>query len=56
MKFESFGLLLVNAFGEKKKISARLYSPAAGVYLPEGRHPVIPFSQHSIIPIVSAAN
>jgi hypothetical protein len=29
---------------------------AAGVYLPEGRHPIIPFSQHSIIPVVSAAN
>jgi hypothetical protein len=24
---------------------------AAGVYLPEGRHPIIPFFQHSIIPI-----
>jgi hypothetical protein len=29
---------------------------AAGVYLPEGRHPIIPFFQHSIIPVVSAAN
>jgi hypothetical protein len=26
-------------------------SDAAGVYLPEGRHPIIPFFQHSIIPI-----
>jgi hypothetical protein len=24
---------------------------AVGVYLPEGRHPIIPFFQHSIIPI-----
>jgi hypothetical protein len=24
---------------------------AAGVYLPEGRHPIIPFFQHSIIPV-----
>ncbi len=29
---------------------------AAGVYLPEGRHPIIPLFHHSIIPIVSAAN
>jgi hypothetical protein len=29
---------------------------AEGVYLPEGRHPIIPFFQHSIIPVVSAAN
>jgi hypothetical protein len=29
---------------------------AVGVYLPEGRHPIIPIFQHSIIPIVSAAN
>jgi hypothetical protein len=29
---------------------------AAGVYLPEGRHPNIPIFQHSIIPIVSEAN
>jgi hypothetical protein len=27
-------------------------NPVAGVYLPEGRHPIIPFFQHSIIPIV----
>jgi len=30
--------------------------PAAGVYLPEGRQPIIPLFQHSIIPIVSEAN
>jgi hypothetical protein len=24
---------------------------AAGVYLPEGRHPIIPLFHHSIIPI-----
>jgi hypothetical protein len=30
-------------------------SQAAGVYLPEGRYPIIPFFQHSIIPVVSAA-
>jgi hypothetical protein len=29
---------------------------AAGVYLPEGRQPIIPLFQHSIISIVSAAN
>jgi hypothetical protein len=29
---------------------------AAGVYLSEGRHPIIPTFQHSIIPVVSAAN
>jgi hypothetical protein len=29
---------------------------AAGVYLPEGRHPIIPLFHHSIIPIVSAVN
>jgi hypothetical protein len=29
---------------------------AAGVYLPDGRHPIIPIFQHSIIPVVSAAN
>ena len=29
---------------------------AVGVYLPEGRHPIIPIFQHSIIPVVSAAN
>jgi hypothetical protein len=27
------------------------YFTAAGVYLPEGRHPNIPICQHSIIPI-----
>jgi hypothetical protein len=36
--------------------SMALYASAAGVYLPEGRHPIIPFFQHSIIPFVSAAN
>jgi len=30
--------------------------PAEGVYLPEGRQPIIPLFHHSIIPIVSAAN
>jgi hypothetical protein len=30
---------------------AVLPASAAGVYLPEGRHPIIPFFQHSIIPI-----
>ncbi len=30
---------------------ARLHSPAPFFYLPEGRHPIIPFFQHSIIPI-----
>jgi hypothetical protein len=30
---------------------AVLQTSAAGVYLPEGRHPIIPFFQHSIIPI-----
>jgi len=29
---------------------------AAGVYLSEGRHPIIPFFHYSIIPVVSAAN
>jgi hypothetical protein len=29
---------------------------AADLYLPEGRHPIIPIFQHSIIPVVSAAN
>jgi ABC-type branched-subunit amino acid transport system ATPase component len=29
---------------------------AACVYLPEGRHPIIPIFQHSIIPVVSATN
>jgi hypothetical protein len=29
---------------------------AAGVYLPEGRNPIIPLFQHSIIPVVSTAN
>jgi hypothetical protein len=29
---------------------------AAGVYLPEGRQPIIPLFHHSIIPIVSEAN
>jgi hypothetical protein len=33
-----------------------LSASAAGVYLPEGRHPIIPFSQYSIIPVVSEAN
>jgi hypothetical protein len=28
---------------------------AAGVYLPEGRHPIIPIFHHSIIPIESEA-
>jgi hypothetical protein len=36
--------------------TAVLSASAAGVYLPEGRHPIIPFFQHSIIPIVNAAN
>jgi ABC-type branched-subunit amino acid transport system ATPase component len=35
---------------------AALPDYAAGVYLPEGRHPIIPIFQHSIIPVVSAAN
>jgi hypothetical protein len=30
---------------------AVLPASAVGVYLPEGRHPIIPFFQHSIIPI-----
>jgi len=30
---------------------AILPNSAAGVYLPEGRHPIIPSFQHSIIPI-----
>jgi hypothetical protein len=29
---------------------------AAGVYLPEGRHPIIPIFHHSFIPVVSAPN
>jgi hypothetical protein len=29
---------------------------AAGVYLPEGRLPIIPIFQYSIIPVVSEAN
>jgi signal transduction histidine kinase/DNA-binding response OmpR family regulator len=29
---------------------------AAGIYLPEGRHPIIAIFQHSIIPVVSEAN
>jgi hypothetical protein len=29
---------------------------AAGVYLSEGRHPIIPLFHYSIIPVVSAAN
>jgi hypothetical protein len=33
-----------------------LLASTAGVYLPEGRHPIIPFFQHSIIPVVSAVN
>jgi hypothetical protein len=31
-------------------------SDAAGVYLPEGRHPIIPFFQHSIIPIAKLSS
>jgi hypothetical protein len=29
---------------------------AAGVYLPEGHHPIIPFFQHSIIPIAELSS
>jgi hypothetical protein len=36
--------------------AAEIGSPAAGVYLPEGLRPIIPIFQHSIIPVVSAAN
>ena len=35
---------------------AVLQGSAAGVYLPEGRHPIIPFFHYSIIPVVSEAN
>ena len=36
-----------------RKFAAKPVVPtvsAVGVYLPEGRHPIIPFFQHSIIP------
>jgi hypothetical protein len=33
-----------------------LLGSAAGVYLPEGRHPIIAFFQYSIIPVMSEAN
>jgi hypothetical protein len=31
--------------------SMALLASVAGFYLPEGRYPIIPFFQHSIIPI-----
>jgi hypothetical protein len=37
-----------------RKLAAKPVAPtisAVGVYLPEGRHPIIPFFHHSIIPI-----
>ena len=53
MEFVSYGQIL-NAFGEKKKSPFRFVDSfdlfAAGVYWPEGRHPILPFFQHSIIP------
>jgi hypothetical protein len=39
---------------QSRKLAAKPMVPivsAVGVYLPEGRHPIIPFFQHSIIPI-----
>jgi hypothetical protein len=33
-----------------------LAATAAGVYLSEGRHPILPLFHYSIIPVVSAAN
>jgi hypothetical protein len=55
-EFASYGQYF-NACGQKKKIfSMKLYCIAAGVYLPEGLHPIIPFFQYSIIPVVSEAN
>jgi hypothetical protein len=39
---------------QDRKLAAKPVAPgisAVGVYLPEGRHPIIPFFQHSIIPI-----
>jgi hypothetical protein len=36
---------------ELKTGTVRAIVSAAGVYLPEGRHPIIPIFHHSIIPI-----
>jgi hypothetical protein len=42
---------LFSFFREMAVKPAALQASAVGVYLPEGRHPIIPFFQHSIIPI-----
>ena len=36
--------------------AADIGSPAAGVFLPGGRRPIIPIFRHSINPVVSPAN
>jgi hypothetical protein len=39
-------LIIINIISRNFK-----YASAPGIYLPEGHHPIIPFFQHSIIPI-----
>jgi hypothetical protein len=43
--------ILIKSFWESRTLFSKRVLAAGGVYLPEGRHPIIPFFQHSIIPI-----
>ena len=45
-----------NPTNQTDRLTWRGFFYAAGVYLPEGRHPIIPLFHHSIIPVVSEAN
>jgi hypothetical protein len=54
MEWWNNGIIAFHALVVKEKAAAKPAVPtvsAVGVYLPEGRHPIIPFFQHSIIPI-----
>jgi hypothetical protein len=44
MEFVSFGHYWLTPAAKRKRFSARIYSPTAGVYLPEGRHSIIPIN------------